>query len=147
MALLSAMGWSSGCTANPDFRGPLPVRNQHPAQLTVLHMPPANTEVLPAGEVSGRLDAAYTSYFLSGSGSGNQFIMDGEALRLSPSAVVGLGANLQVEVAVPFGFAHGGFLDDFILDVHDYFGMRARKRKTSPNDRFMVHRPQRNSRL
>ena len=76
----------------------MPVRNQHPAQLTVLHMDPADTAPRPAGAVGLRADAAYTSLFLGGARNGNLFEMDGEILRTAVRAEVGLGAGWELSV-------------------------------------------------
>ena len=73
----------------------MPTRNQHPAQLTVMHMDPANATVLPAGATAFRTDLAYTSLWLSGNNAQSSWFMDGEVLRAALDARVGLGHGLQ----------------------------------------------------
>jgi hypothetical protein len=117
----------------------MPVRNQHPAQLTVLHLPPAPARALPAGAVALRADTAYTSLFLSGSGSGGrQWSMDGETLRAALGSRLGLGANLEFGVELPVAHTTGGFLDGFVIDYHDALGLPDQNRDAAPRDQFAV---------
>ncbi len=117
----------------------MPVRNQHPAQLTVLHLPPASAAVLPAGAAAARLDSAYSSLFLDGVGSGGRsWRMDGEYLRTALAARLGLGADLELGVELPFAHASGGFLDHFFIDFHDTLGFPDQGRKATPVDQFGI---------
>ena len=75
------MWLAAACAAPEDFGGPLPLRNQHPAQLLVQHLPPRSAAVLGADTISLRTDAAYTSLFLFGSNAAGSYTMDGEYLR------------------------------------------------------------------
>lgn len=129
---------AAGCVTAPRFSGPLPVRNQHPAQLTVQHMRPAPATVLPAGEHRARFDAAYSSLFLNGIALGRSFVMDGEYLRFGPSLAVGLGRGLELSAELPFAHTTGGFLDSFLIEYHDVFGFPDQNRENVPNDRFHV---------
>lgn len=135
-ALLGA--FVAGCVPATRWAGPLPVRNQHPAQLTVAHLPPARAEVLPPGAAALRFDAAYTSLFLSGQQGSRRWLMDGEYLRVGASARVGLGRDLQFGVELPFAHTSGGFLDDFVIRYHDGFGFPDQGRKAAPRDAFQV---------
>ena len=127
-----------GCATAPPFQGPLAVRNQHPAQLTVLHMDPAGAEPLPAAEARVRVDAAYSSYFIDGFGSGNSFIMDGELLRTGIKTGIGLGYNLGLHFELAMAYTSGGFLDSFLIDYHDFFGFPDGGRENAPNNRWLV---------
>ena len=135
--LLAAIG-AAGCTAAPAGGGPMPVRNQHPAQLTVLHMAPAAAAVLPAGRIGARVDAAYSSLWLRGSGSGDTFTMDAEYLRVANRLRAGLGGGLELGLELPFAHTSGGFLDDFVIDYHSWFGFPDQARDSSPRDQFEV---------
>ena len=126
------------CVQRPDLRGPLPVRNQHPAQLLVMHLDPAAADVLPAGRTAWRTDLAYTSLFLTGRDANSAWVMDGEVLRAAVDGKVGLGAGLQLGVQVPVAHTGGGFLDSFIIDYHDAFGFPDQDRSTNPRDQFLV---------
>lgn len=127
-----------GCATSPRLDGPLPVRNQHPAQLLVLHMPPAAAAVLPAGETTLRADAAYSSLFLTGGSGGRTYLMDGEYLRVGTRLRVGLGKDLEADVEVPFAHTAGGFLDGFLVGYHDLLGMPDQNRSNYPRDEFAI---------
>lgn len=130
----------AACVTDPELQGPLPVRNQHPAQLTALHPPPAGAGVLARGDTVVRADAAYTSMFLAGEnpGSGNRFAMDGEYLRSALGARLGLGSDLELWAELPVAHTGGGFLDDFLIDYHRAFGLPSQGRSRAPRDAFQV---------
>ncbi len=128
----------TGCVAPSTFAGPLPVRNQHPAQLLVQSMPPRRAVVQDAGDVSGRAEAAYTSLFLFGNRNGDQFAMDGEYLRAAVAADVGLGGGFEFGIEVPVAHTSGGFLDDFLIDYHDLLGLPDQARSSSPKDAWEI---------
>ena len=131
----------AGCVSQHDARGPMPVRNQHPAQLTVMHLDPTSAAALPTGEVAARVDLAYTSMFLRGQKPGDpltQFAMDGELLRTAAAAQVGLGSDLTLSVEVPMVGTTGGFLDSFLVGYHDLFGFPDQGRDVYPKNQFGV---------
>jgi hypothetical protein len=135
-ALLGA--FAAGCVPATHWAGPLPVRNQHPAQLTVAHLPPGRAAVLGAGTADLRVDAAYSSLFLAGQRGSRRWRMDGEYLRVGTTARVGLGHDLQFGIEVPFAHTSGGFLDDFVIRYHDWFGFPDQGREAAPRDDFQV---------
>ncbi|MCC7397142.1 MAG: DUF3187 family protein [Planctomycetes bacterium] len=129
---------SAACVAAPQWQGPLPTRNQHPAQLTVMQMAPAAARVLAAGASAARLDSAYSSLFLSGNSPGANWLMDGELLRTAATVRHGLGSGLEVAAELPFAHASGGFLDALLIDYHELFGFPDQNRDTTERDRFLV---------
>ncbi len=132
-----------GCVSEPNLKGPLPVRNQHPAQLTVLHMDPMRGSALPVGQVRLRPDATYSSLFLGGAGgNGNTFQMDGEILRLGVKGRMGLGHNLELRTELAVAHTTGGFLDGFISDWHQAFGLPDHNRGSAPQNRWRVRATQ-----
>jgi hypothetical protein len=129
----------AGCVAAPAHHGPLPVRNQHPAQLTVQSALPRSADVVPARSAELRHDAAYTSLWLLGTGPGaSSWSMDGEYLRSSTRATVGLGHGLDLGVELAFAHTTGGFLDQFIIDYHDVFDLPDQDRSGAPKDQFLI---------
>lgn len=128
----------AACVTEPTLRGPLPVRNNHPAQLLVQHLPPTPATALPAGEVAVRLQASYSSLFLTGSGNGNTFQMDGEYLRTALTARIGLFADTEVGCELPFGHTSGGFLDSFLIDYHKALGLPDQDRDVLPKNAFRI---------
>ncbi len=135
---LVALAVLAGCVARPDLRGPLPVRNQHPAQLTVLHLDAASAAVLPAARTELRSSFTYSSLFLIGQAPTSSWVMDAEYLRAAGTARVGLGGGLELGAELALAHTTGGFLDDFIIDYHDVFGLPDQDRDTNPRDQFLV---------
>jgi hypothetical protein len=132
----------AGCVTPTRFGGPVPFRNQHPAQLTALRMDPRPARVLPRAHSQVRVDLAYTSLFLEGSGSGNSWFMDGEILRSGLKVRHGLGHGLELSGEVAMATTGPGFLDDFIEDWHDFFGLPNQNRDDFPQDRWQVEAQQ-----
>ena len=130
----------AACATAPRFHGPMKVRNQHPAQLTVLHMDPRPATAAPAGGF--RLDAtqAYTSLFLAGSNdaTGASIRLDGEVWRSAVALRGGVGGGVDVAVELPFVHASGGFLDSFVIDWHDVFGFPDQGRQRAPRGDFDI---------
>jgi len=135
---LSGFGAASGCVQDAEFRGPMPVRNEHPAQLTVLHMDIASAATLPPGDFELRAAAEYSSLFLSGQGNGNSFAMDGEYLQTRLSARLGLPSQLELDLELPYAHTGGGFLDDFIINWHDFWGFPDQGRSAAPRNQWFV---------
>lgn len=136
--MLGLCGLGAGCASTAPPGGPLPTRNQHPAQLTVLHMDPAPATVLPAGQVVVRENLAYSSLWLRGSSGTRRFEMDGEYLRAATRFQVGLGEGLEFGLELPVAHTSGGFLDAFIIDYHSWFGFPDQGRDTSPRGDFAI---------
>jgi hypothetical protein len=124
--------------AKPAFQGPLPVRNQHPAQLTVMHMPPARAAVLGPEGVQVRVDAAYSSLFLFGQTGNRSWIMDGEYLRVGTGLRWGLGDGFEFAAELPFAHTSGGFLDSFLIDYHEAFGFPDQDRENFPKNEYDI---------
>lgn len=129
------------------WAGPLPARNQHPAQLTVLHLPVTSTAVLPAGEYAVRGDLAYTSLFLGEGRPGNRFRMDGEYLRASLGLRLGLleldlgpwaRGGLELGLELPMAHTSGGFLDGFLIGYHRVLGLPDQGRDRVPRGQFEI---------
>ncbi|MBK8976958.1 MAG: DUF3187 family protein [Planctomycetes bacterium] len=128
----------AGCVSAPRFAGPLPVRDQHPAQLTVGRLLPRAAAAEAPGSVRADWTNAYSSLFLAGGDSEASFRMDGEYLRSALAARVGLGHGLDVELEVPVAHTTAGFLDDFIIEWHDAFGLPDQNRDDRPRDEFVI---------
>jgi len=129
---------ATGCVTRPAHDGPMPVRNQHPAQLTVLHLDPAAAHVLANGAVQVRQNLAYTSLWLRGTAPGRTYEMDGETLRAATGVQVGLGSGLQAGFELPVVHTSGGFLDGFVIDYHQLFGFPDQARDQAARDQFSI---------
>lgn len=127
----------AGCAAPPD-RGPMPVRNQHPAQLLVQHLDPIRAATLPPGTADLRWANSYSSLFLSGAENGDQFAMDGEIWRSSIKWRQGVADGFELSAELPVLHTTGGFLDGFIVGYHDALGLPDQSRSDFPRNRFRV---------
>lgn len=116
----------------------MPVRNQHPTQLTVMRLEPSAATSLPVGEVSVRASMAYTSLFLGGATASSAFAMDGEILRTNLGMRAGAGSGVELGFDLPVLHTSGGFLDRFLIGYHDLFGFPDQGRDDVANNRFDV---------
>ncbi len=138
LAVFAVLALWTGCVGPQHSYGPLPVRNQHPAQLTAMHLDPAPATPLRGGAIAARASAAYTSLFLAGVGAGNALTMDGELLRTALQLRLGLGHDVELTAELPWLHTSGGVLDSFLIDYHALFGFPSQGRDTSPKNRFDV---------
>ena len=138
LLLLVPMGLAACAGAPQTLQGPMPVRNQHPAQLTVMRLEPMSSAALAQGDVEARASMAYTSLFLAGSTPQSAFYMDGEILRTQLGARFGLGSGVEVGFGIPVLHTTGGFLDSFLIDYHDAFGFPDQGRSSTERNRFEV---------
>lgn len=138
--LLSLVLLLTACAApRHGHVGPLPVRNQHPVQLTGLRMLPKPAALLEAGGIDAALDLSYSSLWQrSTQTSPNLFRMDGEILRIVPRADIGLGQGLQFGFALPLAHTSGGFLDHFVEEWHDVFGFENGGRRNFAENQFQI---------
>ncbi len=58
--------------------------------------------------------------------------------RTSLAARIGLGAGWEVGVELPFAHTSGGFLDSFVNDWHEFFGLPDQGRSEAPQDEFGI---------
>src|SRR5690606_2993613 len=135
---LAVLGAAAGCASDPRFRGPLPSRHQHPAQLVVGRLEPREARAAAPG--AGRVEwrNAYSSLFLGRSEDGATFQMDGEYLRTSLAGRVGLGGGFELALELPFAHASGGFLDSFLIDWHELFDFPDQGRSDASRGHFVV---------
>ncbi len=131
-------GLAACASVPPSIHGPIPVRNQHPAQLTVLHLDPVAATALPQGLVAARVSTAYTSMFLGGSTATSAFAMDGEIMRTSLGLRTGIGSGLEIGFEAPLLHTTSGFMDSFLIGYHDLFGFPDQGRSEVENNRFQV---------
>lgn len=136
--LIVALATAACSTAPAPGHGPLTVRTQHPAQLTVMRLDPASPAVLPLGDTAVRAGTSYTSLFLGDSNATEAFSMDGELMRTSLSARTGLGAGVEVAIELPVLHTTGGLLDGFVINYHEFFGFSDQGRTLAPENRFEV---------
>ncbi len=135
MAVAMLLG---GCASAPPGDGPLPVRNQHPAQLTVQHLDPVAARTLPMGGVRLQPTMGYSSLFLLKGTAATNFRMDAELLRAGLRLDYGMTGDLMLSVEPAAMHTTGGFLDGFLIDYHRLFSMPDQDRSDIDRNRFDV---------
>lgn len=65
-----------------------------------------------------------------------QMFLDGELYRWSLIGKYGLGQNLELGFELPYVAQTGGFLDGFIVNWHDFFGLPQGGRNVLPRNRL-----------
>jgi len=115
---------------------PLHTRNLSPAALGYGLPALAPARVLDQGVFQAQASADIVSNFTERARANEALRFDGETYRLELDARYGLGDHLEVGVALPLLSHQGGFLDGFIENWHDFFGLPQSGRDKAPRDRL-----------
>lgn len=86
----------------------------------------------PTGKFNIALLQEIASDYSIGSNSSERLIFDGEAYRTTLAVVYGINEKLDAGINIPYLLYGGGFLDHFIIDWHDTFGMKQGGRNRAP---------------
>jgi len=118
--------------------GPVPLISQNPFYLLFLQPRPEPARTLAAGELRLSLRGAYSNLFEQGASdvTGVSLDLDMELFRPAFSLAWGFLPDWEVGLELPFLHFEGGFLDQFIQDFHDVFGLPNAGREFVPNGRF-----------
>ena len=134
--LLLAVGPGFGSTAWALELIPFNTTNQNPL-VAVYGLPPAGpAAVLAPGRISAELRADIASNFTRARGSQEQILLDGETYRYTLALKHGIGDRLEVGLEVPYVMHRDGFLDSFVNDFHDTFGLPDGGRDDAPSNRL-----------
>ena len=116
--------------------GPLATGNQNP--LAALYGLPAAApaDVVGAGQGILELRAALASSASSSEDGDERVLLDGESTRLTLAVQYGVRKNLELGLEVPYLMHRDGFLDDLIIDWHDFFQLPQGDRQDLPRDRL-----------
>ncbi len=91
---------------------------------------------LPQGEFSAALYGTVANNY-SVDVEGNESVnFDGETQRAAFRAAVGLGSGWDLELEVPWLRHEGGFMDQYIEDWHDLWGLPDGNRDEAPRDQI-----------
>ena len=134
----------SGCSALDEadtklLAGPIPHRSMMPLSLIFPHPRPERSSVLSRGTVEAGLQSTYSSIFVSKTKRGETVLVDGEFQRTALTLRCGLGRRVEINAEIPFLRYTHGFLDDFIENWHDFFGMPQGGRDRNPDDRYAAN--------
>ncbi len=123
LILLCIFLLSPGAHAADTEITPFTTGNQSP--LVQIYGLPHDTsaDIVPAGMFLIRLNQDLSSNYTVHSTSREQITLDGETYRTAFVARYGVAPHVEVGVEIPFVVQGGGFLDSFVIDWHNTFGL------------------------
>lgn len=92
----------------------------------------SSATITPAGKLNVALIQEIANDFSVGSNSGERLVFDGEAYRTTVTVTYGINEKIDTGINIPYLLYGGGFLDHFIIDWHDTFGMKQGGRNRAP---------------
>ncbi|NHA14708.1 DUF3187 family protein [Thioalkalivibrio sp. XN279] len=113
------------------------VHNQHP--LVQLHAPPAPGERAPVAPGQWRWDLGLrlnNNSIQDGDAEAERIVLDGETYRSAFTVSRGLRPGLAVAATVPLVAHSSGFMDGFITDWHDLWGLSNERRNAFENNQL-----------
>ena len=115
-----------------------PFRTTNQSPLAAIHPLPADSDsvVTPKGRLSSALSFDLASSYTPASTAGERILLDGESYRWTLSFRYGLTDTAEVGIELPWVMHGGGFLDSFIIDWHDAFGLPQGGRDNAPKNRL-----------
>jgi hypothetical protein len=140
LPLIAALALAGACAAIPEHadapakvvRGPIPSRALQPVKLTYLAFRPRRATTLPEESSEVSVLSAYANIFEKGQAGGDEVSFDGEIWRTSVHLRRAVAPGADVEIELPVVYATSGFLDEFIENFHDFFGMPTGGREDHP---------------
>lgn len=122
----------------PIVRGPVPSRAQQPLALTVMSFRPRRAATQAADTFGFQGSVAYSSIEEVQTTSGDEIRFDGELLQATFTGRYGLGERADLEIELPFLYASAGFLDSFVEDFHELFGLPDGGRDLQEDDQYAM---------
>jgi hypothetical protein len=136
MALLLSR---SALAQQPLLKEPFMVRNQNPFIL-VYGLPGSTAaDLLPMDESSLQLHLDMSNFSKTSNAPQEQVTLDGETYRMAMNYSRGLGGGWQVGVELPVIAQRPGFMDNFIEQWHDIFGLTNSDREPWPRNRLLFN--------
>jgi len=96
----------------------------------------ASATVVPPGTFRFALNQDLSNNFSGSSSTREEITLDGETYRIGIATRYGIAPRWEVGIEVPYLVMGGGFLDNFIIDWHNTFGMRQKGRDSTPTRRI-----------
>ena len=133
LSLLCSVGYA---VAEMDIT-PFGTSNQSP--LVQIYGLPHDTgaDIVPAGKFHVSLNQDLSSNYTVSSNSHEQILLDGETYRLAFAARYGVAPRWEVGVEIPYLIQGGGFLDTFVINWHNTFGLPQGGRDSAPKGRVL----------
>ena len=92
-------------------------------------------DIVPPGKVHFSLNQDISSNYTFSNSAREQVILDGEFYRMTLAARYGVASLWEVGIEIPYVQQGGGFLDDFVINWHDTFGLPQGGRDSAPKNR------------
>lgn len=137
MIILSLLS-SAGDVAAADMDiTPFGASNQSP--LAQIYGFPHDTgaDIVPAGGFQVSMNQDLSSNYTVTSNTREQILLDGETYRLAFAARYGVSPSWEVGVEIPYLIQGGGFLDAFVINWHNVFGLPQGGRDSAPKGRVI----------
>lgn len=134
--LFLALLCSSAVASAADIEiTPFSTSNQSPL-LQIYGLPhDTGADIIPPGAFRIGLSIDTSSNYTVAKTAQEQITLDGETNRMSFSTRIGITRNFEAGVEIPYYVQGGGFLDGFIIDWHNTFGLPQGGRDTAPKNR------------
>jgi len=137
LALFFLLLCSTGLATAADMEiTPFQASNQSP--LVQIYGLPHDTgaDIAPLGTFRISMNQDISSNYTVNSNSREQITLDGETYRLALVARYGIASGWEVGVEIPYLVQGGGFLDSFVVDWHNTFGLPQGGRDSAPKNRL-----------
>jgi len=115
-----------------------PFRTANQSPLVQIYGLPRDTgaDIIPPGSFLINLNQDTSSNYTVNFDDNEQITVDGETSRTVFAMRYGLAPNWEIGIEIPYIKQDGGFLDSFIIDWHDTFGLPQGGRTTVSNNRL-----------
>lgn len=115
---------------------PFKTGNQSP--LVQIYGLPHDTgaDIVPPGTFHISLNQDLSSNYTVHSSTREQVTLDGETYRMTFAARYGIAPNWEAGVEIPYILQGGGFLDSFVVNWHNTFGLPQGGRDSAPKNRL-----------
>lgn len=133
---IAAGGNASEVPAIDSGRGPLRARNLYPPHLMFLTPMPDTATMMPEGDWRLSLSVDYSSVFVDQQSDNWNALIDMEMAALSLTAEYGAAHWLHLTYELPFVSMSKGFLDGFLENYHNFFGLPNYGRENRPKNEF-----------
>ena len=94
-------------------------------------------DITPTGKFHVSLTQDVSSNYTVDKSPREQITLDGEGYRTTLSARYGVAQGWEAGVEIPYVIQGGGFLDSFIIDWHNFFGLPQGGRNSAPKGRLL----------
>jgi len=93
-------------------------------------------DIVPPGAFRIGLSIDTSSNYTVNSATREQITLDSEVCRTAVTTRYGITPNFEAGIEIPYYVQGGGFLDGFIVDWHNTFGLPQGGRDTAPKNRI-----------